>query len=105
MHAVNEYDNRGKMCRPGFIFWRGNKFFNEKNNKVMKSIIERMNQPTPKFFKTLRNIGLTITAVAAAIAGSPVVLPALIVKAAGYLAVAGTVMVTVSQATVMNEQK
>ena len=71
----------------------------------MKQIVKRMNRPTPKFFKKLRGIGLTLAAVSATIFAAPVALPVAIVKVAGYLAVAGGVAGAVSQAAVKNEKE
>ena len=70
----------------------------------MNSIVERMQQPTPKFFQKLRNVGLTIAAVGASILASPVALPAVLLKIAGYLVVAGGVAGTISQATVKQDE-
>jgi hypothetical protein len=70
----------------------------------MKSILERAKEPTPKFFKKLRLIGLAIAAIGATIIAAPVALPAVVVKVAGYLAVAGSVMTGVSQVTVEKEE-
>ena len=67
------------------------------------SLLERLTAPTPTFFKKLRNIGLFITATSAAILTSPVFLPGLIIKVAGYLAVAGGVISAISQSTVKQE--
>ena len=64
-----------------------------------------MKADTPAFFKIVRNTGLTLAAIAASILGAPVVLPAILVNIAGYVAVAGGVMSAVSQAAVMNEKK
>ncbi len=66
-------------------------------------IVKRVQSPTPKFFKRLRNIGLAVAAVGTTIISAPVALPALIVKIAGYLAVAGGVAGTISQTAVTNE--
>jgi ABC-type xylose transport system permease subunit len=66
-------------------------------------ILKRVKEPTPKFFRVLRNIGLALAAVSTAIVTAPVSLPAAIVTVAGYLAVAGTVATAVSQVTVMHE--
>ncbi|OQP48054.1 hypothetical protein A4H97_29925 [Niastella yeongjuensis] len=66
-------------------------------------IITRMQETTPKFFKILRNIGVALAAVSAAVFASPVALPAIITDIAGYLALAGTVMGAVSQTAVLNE--
>ena len=71
----------------------------------MKQVVRRMKSDTPQFFKKLRRIGVALAAVGAAIIASPVALPAALVKVAGYLAVAGTVAGTVSQAAVKNERK
>ena len=67
------------------------------------NVVERVKAPTPKFFKVLRSIGITIAAVGGAILAAPVALPAIVVNIAGYLALAGTVATTVSQVTVAGE--
>jgi len=67
------------------------------------NILERINAPTPDFFKRLRNIGLLLAGISAAILASPVTLPAGIVAVAGYLAVGGTVLSAVSQVTTNRE--
>jgi len=69
----------------------------------MKQLIQRVNAPTPKFFNKLRNIGLTLAAVAGTIIAAPVALPAVIIKVAGYLAVASGVLSAVSQTAVEGE--
>lgn len=69
----------------------------------MKQIFLRLNAPTPKFFKKLRNIGLALAAVAGTIVAAPVALPVVIVKVAGYLAVASGVLSAVSQTAVEGE--
>jgi hypothetical protein len=67
-------------------------------------LAERYKQPTPKFFKTLRNIGIALAAVGGAIIAAPVALPAIVITVAGYLAVAGTVATAVSQAVVIDDE-
>jgi hypothetical protein len=67
------------------------------------SIQERIASPTPPFFVKLRNWGLILAAVAGAVLTTPVVLPAIVVKVAGYLAVAGGVASAVSQAVTQVE--
>lgn len=69
------------------------------------SIMKRAQKPTPKFFRKLRNVGLSVAAVGASIMAAPVALPALLIKLAGYLTVAGTVMSGVSQVSVKNERE
>lgn len=64
-----------------------------------------MKTPTPKFFQTLRNAGLAVAAIGATLPTAPVALPAIVVRIAGYLAVAGAVAGTVSQTAVKNEKK
>jgi hypothetical protein len=68
------------------------------------NLIERVASPMPTFFQKLRNIGLALAAISAAIIASPVALPTIVVTIAGYLAVAGTVLSAVSQVTVAGDQ-
>ena len=67
------------------------------------SILERLTAPTSKFFKIIRTVGISLAAVGGALIASPVVLPAAIVTAAGYLTVAGGVLTALAQATVEGE--
>lgn len=64
------------------------------------SIPERMRRPTPPFFKKLRNVSIVLAAASSALLASPEVLPAVVLQAASYIAVAGTVAGAVSQAVV-----
>ena len=66
------------------------------------NILKRAKAPTPKLFKKIRNAGLAMTAIGGAVLASPVTLPAVLIKAAGYLAVAGSVASAVSQVTTGN---
>jgi hypothetical protein len=61
------------------------------------NIIERVEAPTPKFFKKVRNIGLVLAAISATLLTTPVVLALVVIKIASYLAVAGSVASAVSQ--------
>ena len=63
----------------------------------MKEVVDRAKAPTPKFFKVLRTIGLSLAAAGGALLAAPVALPAAILSAAGYVLVAGTVLGAVSQ--------
>jgi hypothetical protein len=63
------------------------------------SVVERVKAPTPKFFKTLRTIGLALAGIGGAILAAPVAVPAL-VTIAGYITLAGGVMTAVSQTAV-----
>jgi hypothetical protein len=69
----------------------------------MQKIIDRAKSPTPKFFKKLRNIGIALAAISTAIITAPLALPAAVVTAAGYIAVAGSVLSAVSQITKTHE--
>lgn len=66
---------------------------------------ERIKEPTPPFFKKLRNIGLILAAVGGAILAAPITLPAIVLSIATYITVAGTVATTVSQAVVSDTKK
>lgn len=70
------------------------------SNPNEMTIVERVKAPTPKFFKTLRTIGLALAAVGGAILTAPVAVPAALVTIAGYVALAGGVMTAVSQTAV-----
>jgi len=83
----------------------------EKENNVTISnpnemnIAERVKAPTPKFFKTLRTIGLGLAALGGGILAAPVAVPAAVVTIAGYVALAGGVMTAVSQTAVDTNSK
>ena len=70
----------------------------------MSTIWERLKAPTPDFFKRVRNIGLALTATGGSILASPILLPEIVLKYAGYILVAGGVMSAISQATMTNEK-
>jgi hypothetical protein len=69
----------------------------------MKTTIERLKAPTPKYFKQLRNLGLILATIATTVAAAPVALPVIVIKIAGYLAVASGVVSAVSQTAVEGE--
>tara|TARA_R110002167_G_scaffold328786_1_gene535320 strand:- start:203 stop:454 length:252 start_codon:yes stop_codon:yes gene_type:complete len=69
------------------------------------NIQERAKAPTPKFFRILRTIGLSLLAVSGSILAAPIALPAALVTAAGYAAVAGGVISAVSQITVEESEE
>ena len=71
----------------------------------MKKIVNRATAPTPKFFKVLCTIGLTLAAAGATVITSPILLPAAILSLGGYLAVAGGVITAVSQLSVYNDSE
>jgi hypothetical protein len=61
------------------------------------NIIERVQSPTPTFFKKVRKIGLILAAVSGAILAAPVALPATVITIATYLGLVGGVATAVSQ--------
>lgn len=69
------------------------------------NIQERVKAPTPKFFRILRTIGLSLLAVSGSLLAAPIALPATLVTVAGYVAVAGGVISAVSQVTVAEEKE
>ena len=68
------------------------------------TIKERIQAPTPPFFKKLRNIALILAAISGTLLAAPAALPAVVIKIAGYMAVAGTVAGTVSQTATATEE-
>jgi uncharacterized membrane protein HdeD (DUF308 family) len=69
------------------------------------NIVERVKAPTPKFFRVLRIIGVSLFAASGAIVTAPIALPAALVTVAGYLTVAGGVLTAVSQTAVETEEE
>lgn len=66
-------------------------------------ITERVKSPTPPFFKKIRNIGIAVATIGSTILAAPVALPVIVLKIAGYLAVAGAVAGGISQTAVSSE--
>jgi hypothetical protein len=70
------------------------------------SMKERWSAPTPKFWKRVQRIAITVGAVAGVIIAAPITLPAALVTVATYAITAGTVAATLSQLTIeSNEQR
>ncbi|ADQ16778.1 hypothetical protein Lbys_1052 [Leadbetterella byssophila DSM 17132] len=67
------------------------------------NIVERVTAPTPKWFKIIRTIGITLTAVGGAILTAPVALPTTIVTVAGYVLLGGTVATAIAQTAMQTE--
>ena len=63
------------------------------------NVIKRAKAPTPKFFKVLRNIGLSLAAIGGTILAAPVALPVVVVSIGGYIAISGGIISAVSQLT------
>lgn len=68
------------------------------------NIVERYKKPTPKFFKTLRNVGIALATAGGAIIAAPISMPTIVVTIATYMTVAGTVATAVSQAVVTDDE-
>ena len=68
------------------------------------NLVERALAPTPKWFKILRTIGITLASVGGIIIASPVALPVGLVSAAGYLVLGGSIISVVSQTAVKAEE-
>ncbi|RST26328.1 hypothetical protein [Chryseobacterium lacus] len=69
------------------------------------NLVERVKAPTPKWFKIIRNVGITLTAVGGAILASPVALPASIITVAGYVLLGGTMATAIAQTAMSSEDK
>ena len=67
-----------------------------------KTIKERWNAKTPKFWKKAQRWAIIAGAVAGAIIAAPVALPAAIITTATYVATVSATIATVSQLTVDN---
>jgi len=69
----------------------------------MKELFTRLASPTPRFFRRIRDAGLMLTGISGAVLTAPVALPAGLLTAAGYLALAGAVAGALSQTAVKDE--
>ncbi len=67
------------------------------------NLVERVTAPTPKWFKIIRTIGITLTAVGGAILAAPVALPATIITVAGYVMLGGTVATAIAQTAMQTD--
>ena len=67
------------------------------------NLVERVKAPTPKWFKIIRTIGITLTAVGGAILAAPVAIPATIVSIAGYAMLGGSVATAIAQTAMQTE--
>ena len=74
-----------------------------KNNKM--NLVERIQAPTPKWFKILRTVGIALASVGGIIIASPIALPVGLVSAAGYLVLGGSIISVVSQTAVKSEEE
>ena len=68
------------------------------------NLVSRMAAPTPKWFRIVRNLGLTLSAVGGDMVAEPVTLPAAVITVGGYMLLGGTLQVAVSQTSVSSEE-
>ena len=68
------------------------------------NLVSRMAAPTPKWFRILRNLGITLSAVGGALVAAPVALPSAVISIGGYLLLGGTIIGAVSQTAVSSEE-
>jgi hypothetical protein len=68
------------------------------------NIRKRWSAKTPKFWKRVQKIAITVGAVAGVLIAAPITLPAAVVTVASYAITAGTVAATLSQLTVENNE-
>lgn len=71
----------------------------------MKKIIQRLQEPTPRFFQKIRNFGLVLTTVSAVLTTALIPLPAVLITIAGYTALAGGIASALSQTAIKNDGK
>ncbi len=65
----------------------------------MNTLWQRLNSPTPAFWRKVRKVGVVATAVGGAMSAAPAVLPAWIALVGGYLTVAGGVTIGLASIT------
>lgn len=68
------------------------------------NLVSRIQEPTPKWFRLVRNLGLALSAVGGVLVAAPVALPAAVVSVGGYLLLGGTLIGAVSQTAVSSEE-
>ena len=69
------------------------------------SIAQRWSAKTPKFWKRVQKIAITIGAIAGVIVTAPITLPVAVVTVASYAITVGTVAATLSQLTVESHEQ
>lgn len=71
-----------------------------KSKNDLGSLLQRLSEPTPPFFKKLRTVGLVTIAAGTVLVSAPIAIPAVLVTIGGYLIVGGSVMTAMAQAAV-----
>lgn len=67
------------------------------------NFFERLEHPTPKFFRFIRNLGVALTSLGGSILAAPGLLPSPVLNLAGYVMVAGMVATIICQAVIRDE--
>jgi hypothetical protein len=67
------------------------------------NILKRLQSPTPKFYRGIRNLGLVLSAISSSILAGAGHFPGLLVTIAGYLAVAAAIATAISQTVTFTE--
>lgn len=68
------------------------------------NLVSRIQEPTPKWFRIVRNLGLALSAVGGVLVAAPVALPATVVAVGGYLLLGGSIIGAVSQTAISSEE-
>ncbi|WP_317897748.1 hypothetical protein [Aurantibacillus circumpalustris] len=68
------------------------------------NLLQRAQSPTPKFFRIMRAVGLSLAAVGGTIISAPILLPITVITIGGYMVVAGSVATAVSQFAVKSDK-
>ena len=68
------------------------------------NLVSRIQEPTPKWFRIVRNLGLALSAVGGVLVAAPVALPAAVVTVGGYVLLGGSIIGAVSQTAISSEE-
>jgi len=70
---------------------------------MLTKLANNLNAPTPRWAGIIRNIAIACTSIAGAIVAAPVGLPALVISAAGYMALGGSILTVIAQSFTVSE--
>lgn len=68
------------------------------------NFIQRIEAPTPKWFKLIRTTGLIFSAIGGTLVAAPVALPAVLVTVGSYLLLGGTLASAIAQTAVSTSE-
>jgi len=69
------------------------------------NIIQRIQSPTPSFFKKVRKIGIILAAISGAILAAPATLPSVVITVATYMGITASVATAISQTASEEDMK